>query len=245
MFDLSGKTALVTGASGGIGMGIARCLHAAGARVGLAGRRIKVLETLAAELGTGADVFAADLATTKDTDMLAKEVESRFDGLDILVNNAGITRDNLAMRMSDADWDMVLAVNLTAPFRLTRAMLRGMLKRRYGRIINITSIVGAMGNAGQSNYAAAKAGLTGMSKALAHEVAARGITVNCIAPGFIDTPMTDALSGDQKSALAATIPAKKLGTTEDVAAACLYLASSEGQYVTGQTFHVNGGMIMI
>lgn len=244
MFDLSGKTALITGASGGIGAAVARCLHDAGARVGLTGRRAEALDALAAEL-EGAKVFTRNLATHADTIALAQEVDEQFGGVDILINNAGMTRDNLVLRMSDDDWDMVLAVNMSAPFRLTRAMLRGMIKRRFGRVINITSVVGTMGNPGQSNYAAAKAGLVGMTKSLAREVAARGITINCIAPGFIETPMTDVLTEDQKSALAATIPAKRLGSPADVATACRYLASQEAEYITGQTLHVNGGMIMI
>ena len=245
MFDLSGKNALVTGASGGIGNQIARTLHAAGANVGLAGTRESVLQALADELGDGAHVLVADLSTAEGAAHLAAKAEEAMGGLDILVNNAGITRDGLAMRMKDEDWDAVLEVNLTSGFRLIRASLRGMMKRRQGRIIGITSVVGVTGNPGQANYAATKAGMIGMSKSLAQEVASRGITVNCVAPGFIATPMTDDLPEAQKEALTQTIPAGRLGEGNDIAAACLYLASDEAAYVTGQTLHVNGGMAMI
>lgn len=245
MFDLSGKTALVTGASGGIGNQIARTLHAAGANVGLAGTRESVLQALADELGDGAHVLVADLSTAEGATELAAKAEAAMGGLDILVNNAGITRDGLAMRMKDEDWDAVLEVNLTSGFRLIRAALRGMMKRRHGRIIGITSVVGVTGNPGQANYAATKAGMIGMSKSLAQEVASRGITVNCVAPGFIATPMTDELPEAQKQALTQAIPAGRLGEGGDIAAACLYLASDEAAYVTGQTLHVNGGMAMI
>jgi len=245
MFDLSGKNALVTGASGGIGNQIARTLHAAGANVGLAGTRESVLQALADELGDGAHVLVADLSTAEGAAHLAAKAEEAMGGLDILVNNAGITRDGLAMRMKDEDWDAVLEVNLTSGFRLIRAALRGMMKRRHGRIIGITSVVGVTGNPGQANYAATKAGMIGMSKSLAQEVASRGITVNCVAPGFIATPMTDELPEAQKQALTQAIPAGRLGEGGDIAAACLYLASDEAAYVTGQTLHVNGGMAMI
>ena len=245
MFDLSGKNALVTGASGGIGRDIAKMLHAAGANVGLAGTREAVLQELAGELGEGAHVLVADLSTEEGAVALAAGAEEKLGGLDILINNAGITRDNLALRMKDEDWDAVLSVNLTSSFRLIRAALRGMMKRRYGRIIGITSVVGATGNPGQANYAASKAGMIGMSKSLAQEVASRNITVNCVAPGFISTPMTDVLPDEQKDALLTGIPAGRLGSGDDIASACLYLASEEAAYVTGQTLHVNGGMAMI
>ena len=245
MFDLSGKNALVTGASGGIGREIAKTLHTAGANVGLAGTREAVLQDLADELGDGAHVLVADLSSEEGATALATNAEEAMSGLDILVNNAGITRDNLALRMKDEDWDAVLSVNLTSSFRLIRAALRGMMKRRHGRIIGITSVVGVTGNPGQANYAATKAGMIGMSKSLAQEVASRGITVNCVAPGFIATPMTDVLPGEQKEALTAAIPAGRLGSGDDIAAACLFLASDEAAYITGQTMHVNGGMAMI
>ena len=245
MFDLSGKTALVTGASGGIGRDIAKTLHAAGANVGLAGTRQAVLQELADEMGDGAHVFVADLSTSDGVAALAAAAEEKLGSVDILVNNAGITRDNLALRMKDEDWDAVLAVNLTSNFQLIRAVMRGMMKRRHGRIIGITSVVGVTGNPGQANYAATKAGMIGMSKSLAQEVASRNITVNCVAPGFIATPMTDVLSDDQKAAMSSAIPAGRLGSGDDIAAACLYLASDEAAYVTGQTLHVNGGMAMI
>ena len=245
MFDLQNKAALVTGASGGIGQDIARALHGAGAIVGLAGTRQAVLQQLADELGDNAHVLVADLSNAEQAVALASQAEETLGSLDILVNNAGITRDNLAMRMKDEEWADVLAVNLTAGFRLIRASLRGMMKRRTGRIIGITSVVGVMGNAGQANYAAAKAGMIGMSKALAQEVASRGITVNCIAPGFIETPMTDALPQAQRDQLTQTIPIGRLGAGNDIGAACVYLASDEAAYMTGQTLHINGGMIMI
>ena len=245
MFDLSGKNALVTGASGGIGREIAKTLHAARANVGLAGTREAVLQELADEMGDGAHVLVADLSSEEGAAALAANAEEAMSGLDILVNNAGITRDNLALRMKDEDWDAVLSVNLTSSFRLIRAALRGMMKRRHGRIIGITSVVGVTGNPGQANYAATKAGMIGMSKSLAQEVASRGITVNCVAPGFIATPMTDVLPSEQKKALTAAIPAGRLGSADDIAAACLFLASDEAAYITGQTMHVNGGMAMI
>ena len=245
MFDLSGKTALVTGASGGIGRDIAKTLHAAGANVGLAGTREAVLQELADELGEGAHVLVADLSSSEGAGALAAAAEEKLGSVDILINNAGITRDNLALRMKDEDWDAVMAVNLTSSFQLIRAVMRGMMKRRHGRIVGITSVVGVTGNPGQANYAATKAGMIGMSKSLAQEVASRNITVNCVAPGFIATPMTDALSDYQKQAMAGAIPAGRLGAGDDIAAACLYLASDEAAYVTGQTLHVNGGMAMI
>jgi 3-oxoacyl-[acyl-carrier protein] reductase len=245
MFRLDGKQALVTGASGGIGGAIARALHAQGAIVGLSGTRREALEALAAELGERAHVLPANLADPAAPDALIAAAEAAMGGLAILVNNAGLTRDGLALRMRDEDWDTVLAVDLSAAFRLSRAALKGMLRRRAGRIISIGSIVGATGNPGQANYAAAKAGLVGMSKALAQEVAARGITVNVIAPGFIATPMTDALTEEQKKALAGRIPLGRLGRPEDIAAAAVYLASDEAGWVTGAVLHVNGGMAMI
>lgn len=245
MFDLSGKAALVTGATGGIGGEIARALHEAGATVGLSGTRAERLEALAAELGARAHVLPADLSAPDGPDALAKAAEQAMGSLDILINNAGLTRDNLAMRMKDEEWDQVMAVNLTAAFRLSRAVLRGMMKRRWGRIIGITSIVGVTGNPGQANYAASKAGMIGMSKSLAQEVASRGITVNCIAPGFIETAMTDALDAGQKEKLLGAIPAGRMGTAAEIAAAAVYLSAPESAYVTGQTLHVNGGMAMI
>jgi 3-oxoacyl-[acyl-carrier protein] reductase len=244
MFDLSGRTALVTGASGGIGGAIARQLHAQGAKVVLTGRRRDALDGLAAALAERVAVEPADLAEPDAPDRLVRAVEGAG-ALDILVNNAGLTRDNLALRLKDEDWQAVLEVNLSAGFRLIRSALRGMIRRRYGRILNITSIVAVTGNPGQANYAAAKAGLIGMSKALAAEVAARGITVNCIAPGFIETAMTEALGAEQRASLLQQIPIGRLGTGADVAAAAGYLASAEAAYVTGQTLHVNGGMAMV
>ena len=246
MFDLSGKTALVTGATGGIGAGIAKMLHAQGASVILSGTREEVLAELAGTLGERAQVAPADLGDNDSVDALAKTAEQLAGGaIDILVNNAGITRDQLLMRMKDDDWDQVLQVNLTSGFRLSRALLRGMMKKRAGRIIGISSVVGATGNAGQANYAAAKAGMVGFSKSLAAEVAGRGITVNVVAPGFIATPMTDVLADAQKDKLLGAIPAGRLGTPDDIAAAVTYLASDEAGYVTGATLHVNGGMAML
>lgn len=245
MFDLTGKTALVTGASGGIGKDIARALHAAGATVALSGTRRDALETLAGEIGARTHVLPCNLADKEETEKLIPAAEAAMGGLDILVNNAGVTRDMLFMRLKDEDWETVLNVNLTSAFRLSRAALRGMVKKRFGRIIGITSIVGVTGNPGQGNYAAAKAGMIGMSKSLAGEVAARGVTVNCVAPGFIQSPMTDALTDAQKERILTAVPAGRLGTGADVAAAVVYLASAEAGYVTGQTLHVNGGMAMI
>ncbi|MGO8919111.1 MAG: 3-oxoacyl-[acyl-carrier-protein] reductase [Stellaceae bacterium] len=245
MFDLSGKGALITGASGGIGGAIARALHAAGATVVLAGTRRPALEALAAELGERAFVAVADLAEPGAGDTLIKAGEAAAGQLDILVNNAGLTRDQLALRMKDEDWQKVIDVDLTAGFRLARAALRGMMRRRWGRIIGISSVVGVTGNPGQANYAAAKAGMIGMSKALAAEVATRGITVNCVAPGFIATAMTGSLSEEQQQRLATVIPMGRVGTVEEVAACVVFLASDESRYVTGHTLHVNGGMAMI
>jgi 3-oxoacyl-[acyl-carrier protein] reductase len=245
MFDLTGKTALVTGASGGIGGAIARALHAHGATVVLSGTRVEALEALKNELGSRAHVAVCDLADVASVEALPKTAEAAAGPIDILVNNAGITRDNLSMRMSNEEWDQVIAVDLTAAFRLTRAVLRGMMKKRWGRIVSITSVVGATGNPGQCNYAAAKAGLVGMTKSVAYEVASRNITVNCVAPGFVVTPMTDVLNEDQKKAVLGRIPAGRFGSPEDIAAAVVYLASNEAGYITGQTLHVNGGMAMI
>lgn len=245
MFNLSGKTALVTGASGGIGGAIAKALHTAGATVGLCGRNVESLNKLAAELKDRCHVFAGDLNSAESADTLIKSAEEKMGQVDILVNNAGLTKDGLFMRMKDEDWQVVQDVNLTAPFRLTRAAIRGMMKRRAGRIINITSVVGVTGNPGQANYCASKAGMIGMTKSMAQEVANRGITLNCIAPGFIATAMTEALTDDQKNAINSTIPAGTMGTPEDIAAACVYLASDEAKYMTGQTLHINGGMAMI
>lgn len=245
MFSLEGKKALVTGASGGIGGAIAEALHSQGATLALSGTRTGPLEELRDRLGERASIHPCNLSDMDAVDALPKEVDAALDGLDILVNNAGITRDNLFMRMKDEEWDQVIAVNLTATFRLCRASLRGMMKRRYGRIVNITSVVGTTGNPGQGNYCASKAGVVGMSKSLAQEVASRNITVNAVAPGFIATPMTDGLTDDQKSRILQTVPVGKLGDPVDVAAAVAYLASNEAGYVTGQTVHVNGGMAMI
>ena len=244
MFDLTGQAALVTGASGGIGGAIARALHRHGATVALAGTRIAALEALAQQLGERTHILTADLADPDAVERLARDAEAAMSKLDILVNNAGITRDNLALRMKDEDWQAVLDVNLTAAFRLTRAALRGMVRRRHGRIISIASVVGVTGNPGQANYAAAKAAMIGMTKSLAAEVATRGITVNCIAPGIIATAMTDKLNDDQKARILAQIPMARLGLPDDVAPAAIYLASAEAAYVTGQTLHVNGGMAM-
>ena len=246
MFDLTGKTALVTGATGGIGAEIAKTLHARGASVVLSGTREAVLQELAASLGERASVAPANLSDTAAVDGLIEAAEiAAGTPLDILVANAGITRDGLLMRMKDEDWETVLKVNLESYFRLSRAAMRGMMKRRFGRIIGITSVVGVMGNPGQANYAASKAGMIGFSKALAQEVASRGITVNCVAPGFIESPMTEALNEQQKAAILGKIPSGRLGSGGDVAAACAYLASDEAGYITGQTLHVNGGMVMI
>ena len=245
MFDLDGKGALVTGASGGIGGAIAHTLHGCGAQVALGGRNTERLAALAAELGRGAHVAAADLARPEAAEALVKEAESALGRVDILVNNAGLARDALVMRMRDEDWQAVLDVNLTAAFRLSRAALRGMIRARWGRIITITSVVGATGNPGQANYAASKAGLVGLTKALAAEVASRGITVNCIAPGFISTAMTESLSPDQKEDLLRAIPARRFGSPEEVAGSVAFLASDEASYITGQSLHVNGGMAMI
>jgi 3-oxoacyl-[acyl-carrier protein] reductase len=246
MFDLTGKTALVTGATGGIGEGIAAALHRQGATVAITGRREAELARVAEALGGARVIVApADLADPAAAAALVEKIETEAGGLDILVNNAGFTRDMLALRMGDADWNAVLEVDLTAPFRLARAALRGMMKKRHGRIVSIASIVGVTGNAGQANYAAAKAGLIGMSKSLAQEVATRGVTVNVVAPGFVKTAMTDALGEAQKTALLSRIPTQRMGTPEDIAAAVVFLASAEAGWVTGQTIHVNGGMAMI
>lgn len=245
MFDLTGKSALVTGASGGIGAEIARTLHAAGATVGLSGTRVEPLEALAAELGSRAHVLPCNLSNPEEVEGLVKRAAEAMGAVDILVNNAGITRDGLAMRMSDEDWQSVIDVNLTAPFRLCRAAIRGMMKARWGRIVNISSVVGRAGNAGQANYAASKGGLVAMSKSLAEEVASRGITVNCVAPGFIETAMTEKLNDQQRATILASVPAGRMGTPQEIAAAVLYLASMEAAYVTGATLHVNGGMDMV
>jgi len=246
MFDLTGKTALVTGASGGIGGAIAKALHAQGANVVLSGTRADALEALKAELGARAHIALCNLADTASVEALPKAAEAAAGAaIDILINNAGITRDNLFLRMKDEEWDQVIAVDLTAAFRLSRAVLRNMMKKRWGRIISITSVVGTTGNPGQGNYAAAKAGLVGMTKSLAAEIASRNITVNCVAPGFVVTPMTDALSEEQRTALLARIPSGRFGSPADIAAAVVYLASDEAGYVTGQTLHANGGMAMI
>ncbi|MFC4270798.1 3-oxoacyl-[acyl-carrier-protein] reductase [Sneathiella chungangensis] len=245
MFDLTGKCALVTGASGGLGAAIARDLHKRGATVALSGTREDALNVVAGELKDRAHVTPCNLADGAAVDNLIKQAEEAMGQVDILVNNAGLTRDGLAMRMKDEDWDLVMDVNLKAAFKLSRNALRGMMKRRFGRIIGITSIVGVTGNPGQMNYAASKAGMIGMSKSLAQEVATRGITVNCIAPGFIGTAMTDALPDAQKDALLAAVPMGTLGRPEDISAAVIYLSSAEAGYITGQTLHVNGGMAMI
>ena len=246
MFDLTGKTALVTGASGGIGNAIARALHTQGASVVLSGTRAEALETLKSELGDRAFVVVSNLGDKESVEGLIKASEAAAGApIDILVNNAGITRDNIFMRMRDEEWDQVIAVNLTAAFRLSRAVLRGMMKKRWGRIISITSVVGETGNGGQGNYAAAKAGLVGMSKSLAAEVASRNITVNCVAPGFIATPMTEVLNDAQKEAVFSRIPAGRMGTPAEIAAGVVYLASQEAAYVTGETLQINGGMAMI
>lgn len=245
MFDLTGKCALVTGASGGIGADIARTLHAAGATVGLSGTRVEPLEALAAELGARAHVLPCNLSDADAVAALPKAAAEAMGSVDILVNNAGITRDNLFMRMSDDEWQSVLNVNLTSTFKLCKGVMRGMMKARWGRIINISSVVGSTGNPGQANYAASKAGMIGMSKSLAYEVASRGITVNAVAPGFIATAMTEKLTDDQKTAIMGQIPAGRMGEAHEIASAVLYLASPEAAYVTGTTLHVNGGMAML
>ncbi|SEH64341.1 3-oxoacyl-ACP reductase FabG [Paracoccus alkenifer] len=245
MFDLTGKNALVTGASGGIGAAVATALHAAGAAVALSGTREAPLQELAARLGSRAHVVTANLGDAAAVEALPKQAAAAMGSVDILVNNAGITRDNLFMRMSDEEWAQVIEVNLTSSFRLARGVLRGMMKARWGRIVSITSIVGQTGNPGQGNYAAAKAGLVGMSKSLAYEVASRGVTVNCVAPGFIETPMTAALNDEQKSRILGQIPAGRMGRPDEIAAAVLYLSSPQAGYVTGATLHVNGGMAMV
>jgi 3-oxoacyl-[acyl-carrier protein] reductase len=245
MFDLTGKKALVTGATGGLGGAIARVLHAQGASIALSGTRVEALEALAAELGERVVVTPCNLADKESVEALVPAAEEKLGGLDILVNNAGVTRDNLFIRLKDEDWDSVIAVNLTAAFRLSRAAVKSMMRRRHGRIISIGSIVGVTGNPGQGNYAASKAGLIGMSKALAAEVASRNITVNVVAPGFIESPMTQALNEKQREGILSDVPMGRLGAGADVAAAVAYLASDEASYVTGQTLHVNGGMTMI
>jgi 3-oxoacyl-[acyl-carrier protein] reductase len=245
MFDLTGKSALVTGASGGIGGAIAKALHGAGATVALSGTRTAPLEELAAELGSRVHVLPCNLADAAAVEALPKQAAEAMGAVDVLVNNAGITRDNLFMRMSDEEWQSVIDVNLTSTFRLCRGVLRSMMKSRWGRIVNISSVVGATGNPGQGNYAASKAGMVGMSKSLAAEVASRNITVNCVAPGFITTAMTDKLNDDQKARILTQVPAGRMGTAEEIGAAVLYLASPEAGYVTGAVLHVNGGMAMI
>ncbi len=246
MFDLTGKVALVTGASGGIGSAIAKALHAQGATVVLSGTRAEALEALQAELGTRAFVAICNLADVASVEALPKAAEAAAGApIDILINNAGVTRDNLSMRMKDEEWDTVIAVDLTAAFRLSRACLRPMMKKRWGRIISVTSVIGSTGNPGQCNYAAAKAGVAALSKSIAYEVASRGVTANCVAPGFIATPMTDVLTDAQKQAILAKIPASRMGQAAEIAAAVVYLASEEAAYVTGQTVHVNGGLAMV
>lgn len=245
MFDLTGKTALVTGASGGLGGAIARALHAQGAAVALSGTRRDALEARAAEIGERVHVVPADLSDPDATDALIGQVEEALGDMHILVNNAGLTRDMLSMRLSDEQWQSVIDVNLTSVFRLSRAAIKNMVRRRFGRIINITSIVGVTGNPGQANYAASKAGMIGMTKSMAAEVAARGITLNCIAPGFITSPMTDALNDKQKAAIIERVPAGRIGDPADIGACAVYLSSDEAAYITGQTIHVNGGMAMI
>jgi len=245
MFDLTGKKALVTGASGGIGEAIARVLHRQGAAVAISGTRREALEALAGDLSERAHVLICNLAAKDEVETLVPRAAEALGQIDILVNNAGVTRDNIFVRLSDEDWDRVIAVDLSAAFRLTRAAVRGMMRRRYGRIVGITSVVGVTGNAGQGNYAAAKAGMIGMTKALAHEVASRNVTVNCVAPGFVDTAMTRALTEKQREMILAAVPAARLGGADEVAAAVLFLASTEAAYVTGHTLHVNGGMAMI
>ncbi|SEM44285.1 3-oxoacyl-[acyl-carrier-protein] reductase [Loktanella fryxellensis] len=245
MFDLTGKTALITGASGGIGGAIATALHGAGATVALSGTRVEPLQALAASLGDRTHVLPCNLSDAEAVAALNKQAVEAMGSVDILVNNAGITRDNIFMRMSDDEWASVLEVNLTSTMRLCKGAIRGMMKARWGRIVNITSVVGTTGNPGQANYAASKAGVVGMSKSIAYEVASRGITVNCVAPGFIATAMTDKLSDDQKGAILTQIPAGRMGDAQEIAAAVLYLSSVEAAYVTGATLHVNGGMAMV
>lgn len=246
MFDLTGKKALVTGASGGIGGSVAKALAAAGAQLAISGSKQEKLEAFNNEsLGGKALPIACDLSQLDKVEALIKEAEEKLGGLDVLVCNAGVTKDNLAMRMKDEEWQQVIDINLTASFRMTRSVLRGMLKRRYGRIIYVTSVVGWSGNPGQANYCASKAGLTGMSKSFAQEVATRGITVNCVAPGFIATAMTDGLSNEQKARINQNIPLARMGAPEDIAAGVLFLASDEAGYITGQTIHINGGMLMV
>lgn len=245
MLDLTGKTALVTGATGGIGRSIAERLHARGATLAISGTRQAVLDEIAAEFGDRVHVLPCDLTDLAAVDGLIGQADEAMGQVDILVNNAGITRDNIFMRMKDDEWDQVIQVNLTAMFRLTRAAVGGMMRRRSGRIISITSVVGTIGNPGQGNYCASKAGMVGMTKSLAFEVASRGITVNCVAPGFISTAMTDALNDKQREAILSRVPSKRLGNPEEVANAVVYLASDEAAYMTGQTLHVNGGMAMI
>ena len=245
MFDLTGKKALVTGAPGGIGEAVARALHAAGATVGLHGTRVEKLDALAADLGERALVFPADLSDRAAVKAMAAKAEADLGGVDILVNNAGITKDGLFVRMSDADWDAVLEVNLTAAFILTRELTHPMMRRRWGRIVNITSVVGVTGNPGQANYCASKAGMIGFSKSLAQEIASRAVTVNCVAPGFIESAMTGKLNDKQREAILGMIPMKRMGSGDEIAASVLFLASQEASYVTGQTIHVNGGMAMI
>lgn len=246
MFALDGKTALVTGATGGIGGAIAKSLHGQGASVIISGTRENVLNDLASELGDRVSVVPANLGEAESVEFLAKEAEAKAEnGVDILINNAGVTKDGLIMRMKDEDWDDVMRINLTSGFRLSRALVRGMMKRRWGRVIGISSVVGTTGNAGQTNYAASKAGMVGFTKAFALEVASRGITANVVAPGFIATPMTDALTDDQRSNILTNVPAGRLGSAEEIASAVVYLASEEAAYVNGQTLHVNGGMAMI
>ena len=245
MFSLTGKTALITGASGGIGAAIAKALHDAGATIAISGTRVEVLEKVKAEVGERVDILPCNLSKLEEVEKLIPSAEAALGSLDILINNAGITKDGLAMRMKDEDWQSVIDVNLTSNFRLSRAAMRSMMKKRWGRIINITSIVGVTGNPGQVNYVASKAGLIGMTKSLAQELASRNVTVNCVAPGFIATPMTDALNEKQKEAILSRIPAGRMGGPADIAAAVVYLASDEAAYVTGQTLHVNGGMVMV
>ena len=245
MFDLTGKTALVTGATGGIGGAIAKALHAQGATVAISGRNEAKLNELAGKFKDRVHVIAADLSSSEAVDALVKTAEEKMEKIDILVNNAGLTKDGLSMRMKDEDWQSVIDVNMTATFKLAQAVQRGMMKRRWGRIINIASVVGVTGNPGQANYVASKAGMIGWSKAMGAEIASRNITVNCVAPGFIATAMTEVLTDDQKAKINSTIPAGKMGSSEDIAAAVAYLASEEAGYVTGSTLHVNGGMAMI